>query len=150
MRIEYFCFVVAALAALGGMGLGLYMGLAHDFTLAPAHAHLNLLGWVTMCLYGLYHRGRKTASTALSWLQVGAGTAGFAGMSGGIAGLMTVGGPVMLTVALTGASLALVSMLLFLVMVIGDSRSGRNAATRPALAGEGAAFAGEAPYGPYY
>jgi hypothetical protein len=45
MRIEYFCFVAAALAALGGMGLGLYMGLAHDFTLAPAHAHLNLLGW---------------------------------------------------------------------------------------------------------
>ena len=36
MRIEYFCFVAAALAALGGMGLGLYMGLAHDFTLAPA------------------------------------------------------------------------------------------------------------------
>jgi hypothetical protein len=143
MRIEYFCFVAAALAALTGMGLGLYMGLAHDFKLAPAHAHLNLLGWVTMCLYGLYHRGRKRAATALSWLQVGAGTAGFASMSGGIAGLMTIGGPVMLTVALSGASLAIVSMLLFLVMVIGDGRPRRNAETRAALGGEAAVFAGE-------
>jgi hypothetical protein len=96
-----------------------------------------------MCFYGLYHRGRKRAATALSWLQVGAGTAGFASMSGGIAGLMTIGGPVMLTVALSGASLAIVSMLLFLVMVIGDGRPRRNAETRAALGGEAAVFAGE-------
>jgi hypothetical protein len=77
-------------------------------------------------------------------LQVGAGTAGFAGMSGGIAGLMTVGGPAMLTVALAGASLAIVSMLLFLVMVVDDGRSGRNTETCAALAGESTVFAGEA------
>ena len=53
LRISDFCFVVAALAALGGMGLGIVMGISQDFTLAPAHAHLNLLGWVTMAIYGL-------------------------------------------------------------------------------------------------
>ena len=53
MRISDFCFLVAALSALGGMALGISMGITQDFTLSPAHAHLNLLGWVTMALYGL-------------------------------------------------------------------------------------------------
>jgi uncharacterized pyridoxal phosphate-containing UPF0001 family protein len=44
MRISDFCFIVAAIAALGGMILGISMGMSQDFTLAPAHAHANLLG----------------------------------------------------------------------------------------------------------
>jgi hypothetical protein len=37
-------------AALIGMCSSIYMGIAQDFTLAFAHAHLNLLGWMTMAL----------------------------------------------------------------------------------------------------
>lgn len=43
MRIGYFCFITGASAALIGMSLGIAMGISHDFTLAPVHAHLNLL-----------------------------------------------------------------------------------------------------------
>lgn len=39
-----------------GESLGLWMGINQDFTYSPAHAHLNLVGWVTLCLYGLAHR----------------------------------------------------------------------------------------------
>src|SRR3977135_3428522 len=39
-----------------GMGLGIVMGIRQDFMLAPAHAHLNLLGFVTMFLSALYYR----------------------------------------------------------------------------------------------
>src|SRR3569833_3197240 len=46
---------VAILQALVGMGLGIYMGISQDFTLAPAHAHNNLLGWVGMAIFGLYY-----------------------------------------------------------------------------------------------
>ena len=53
MRIEQYCIAVAATAALCGMGLGIFMAVSQDFTLMPAHAHLNLLGWVSMALYGL-------------------------------------------------------------------------------------------------
>jgi hypothetical protein len=50
---------IAAAAAFGvvGIALGLYMGSVGDFALAHVHAHINLLGWVTLALYGLYHRG---------------------------------------------------------------------------------------------
>ena len=57
MRVAYFCFVAAAVAALCGMSLGIFMGIRGDFTLVPVHAHINLLGWVSLALYGLYHRG---------------------------------------------------------------------------------------------
>ena len=38
---------------LAGMGFGIFMGITQDFMLAPAHAHLNLLGFVTMFLSAL-------------------------------------------------------------------------------------------------
>jgi hypothetical protein len=57
MRLAYFCFFAAALSALTGMSLGIWMGINENFTLAPVHAHINLLGWVSLALYGLYHRG---------------------------------------------------------------------------------------------
>lgn len=50
-------FIAAALACLVvGESMGLWMGAAHDFALRPVHAHLNLVGWVTLALYGLIHR----------------------------------------------------------------------------------------------
>ena len=39
-----------------GMGLGLKMSAAQDFTLAPLHAHLNLLGFVLMTLFGICYK----------------------------------------------------------------------------------------------
>jgi hypothetical protein len=39
-----------------GIGMGVYMGASQDHSLFPAHAHINLLGWVTMVLTGLLYR----------------------------------------------------------------------------------------------
>lgn len=36
-----------------GVLLGVGMGASGDHTLAPAHAHVNLLGWVSMGLFAL-------------------------------------------------------------------------------------------------
>ncbi|MEO8301808.1 MAG: hypothetical protein ABI608_08440 [Rhizomicrobium sp.] len=53
--------VSAAFFALGvvclfiGMAMGMHMGESEDFTLMPVHAHLNLLGWVTMAIYGIFY-----------------------------------------------------------------------------------------------
>ena len=46
---------LAVVAALAGMGLGIGMGLTQDFQLQAVHAHINLLGWVSMMLYGLFY-----------------------------------------------------------------------------------------------
>jgi hypothetical protein len=58
--------LVAVCAALCGMAAGIFMAAAGDFTLAPAHAHLNLLGWVSMALYGLFYHAVPEA--AAGWL----------------------------------------------------------------------------------
>lgn len=43
------------LLLLVGMGAGIFMAASQDHTMAPAHAHLNLLGFVVSCVYGTYY-----------------------------------------------------------------------------------------------
>jgi hypothetical protein len=43
----------AAIYAVIGMAFGIYMGIKQDFSLMPAHAHLNVIGWLSISLYGL-------------------------------------------------------------------------------------------------
>jgi hypothetical protein len=123
MRISDFCFIVAALAALGGMTLGIVMGMSQDFTLAPAHAHLNLLGWVTMALYGLYHRGAGRTSGVAGWLQVGTGALGAVLMSGGLGlYLADVLDDRLAPLVILGSLMTVASMLMFLGLVLYDWR----------------------------
>jgi len=43
-RVSAAFFATGVICVLIGMGWGMYMGANENFTLAPAHAHLNLLG----------------------------------------------------------------------------------------------------------
>jgi hypothetical protein len=56
---------LGVLFALLGMGLGVWMGKTEDLTLAPVHAHINLLGWVSMLLYGLLYRAIPRAAVGV-------------------------------------------------------------------------------------
>lgn len=47
---------LAVLYLIVGVGLGLYMAASKDHSMFPVHAHLNLLGWVTLALFGLFYR----------------------------------------------------------------------------------------------
>ncbi|HEY4031422.1 MAG TPA: hypothetical protein VGM25_13820 [Caulobacteraceae bacterium] len=53
---------LAVLAALTGMGLGIGMGATQNFQLQAVHAHINLLGWVSMMLYGLFYKAVPRAA----------------------------------------------------------------------------------------
>jgi hypothetical protein len=66
-RVSLWFFAVAPIYVLIGMGFGIFMGASQNFTLAPAHAHLNLIGWVTMALYGTFFALAREASTKLAW-----------------------------------------------------------------------------------
>ncbi len=75
-------FLVAAAACLVcGVTLGIAMGIAHDFHLAPVHAHLNLVGWASLALMGLTYRGfpelavRRGPALAQFWLSAGSALA---------------------------------------------------------------------------
>ncbi len=66
---------LGVLFALAGMGLGVWMGASGNFVLAPVHAHINLLGWVSMLLYGLIYRaipgaGRGVLPVVHFWLSL--------------------------------------------------------------------------------
>ncbi len=56
MNVSTWFFRFGVLAVLGGMGLGMWMGEQENFTLAPVHAHLNLVGFVLPFIFGLFYR----------------------------------------------------------------------------------------------
>ena len=56
MRASSLCFQAAVLFVLAGMVWGLQMAISTDHSAFPAHAHLNLLGWVSLFLFGIYYR----------------------------------------------------------------------------------------------
>lgn len=39
-----------------GIALGMWMGAHQDFTLAPLHAHINLVGFTLMTVFGIVYR----------------------------------------------------------------------------------------------
>lgn len=119
--LAYFCFVSAAAYALVGMGFGIVMAASHDHTLSTAHAHLNLLGWVSMAIYGLfYHTVPAAAETRLARIHVVVATLGLWIMIPGIA-MAVMGmseGP-----AVIGSLLTTVGMILFAARVATMKRS---------------------------
>ncbi|HUR88284.1 MAG TPA: hypothetical protein VMZ74_04285 [Ramlibacter sp.] len=55
-NISNWFFRLAVCWLLAGVTLGLVMAASHDHSAFPAHAHINLLGWVTMSLFGIFYR----------------------------------------------------------------------------------------------
>lgn len=103
LKIATIYFIIA-------VSLGAFMGMTEDFSLAPVHAHLNLLGWVSLAVIGcIYLLKPRMAETGLArahfWLHnIGApvmlsgvalidtGNAGLGGPIAGIASLVTIAG----------------------------------------------------------
>jgi hypothetical protein len=56
MTISRGFLVMGALYLLVGILFGMYMGGSGDHTLAPVHAHINLLGFTLMSVFGLAYR----------------------------------------------------------------------------------------------
>lgn len=66
-RVSLWFFAVAPVYVLIGMSLGIFMGASGDHSLYPAHAHMNLLGWVTLALFGTFYALARDASQKLAW-----------------------------------------------------------------------------------
>lgn len=56
MRASDVCFRAAVLLVLAGMSWGLFMAISKDHSGMTGHAHLNLLGWVSLFLIGIFYR----------------------------------------------------------------------------------------------
>lgn len=47
-------FRTAILFLIAGVCIGIYMSMSQNHAVVGAHAHVNLLGWVTSALFGTY------------------------------------------------------------------------------------------------
>jgi hypothetical protein len=56
MRASTLSFQAAVVFLIAGMIWGIIMAISEDHSAMPAHAHLNLLGWVSLFLFGIYYR----------------------------------------------------------------------------------------------
>jgi cbb3-type cytochrome oxidase subunit 1 len=53
--------LVALVYFVAAVSLGVFMAATHDFRLKGVHVHLNLLGWVSMALFGLIYSAYPAA-----------------------------------------------------------------------------------------
>ncbi|MCE3288967.1 MAG: conserved hypothetical signal peptide protein [Caulobacter sp.] len=120
-RVSLAFITTAALAALVGMVWGTFMGISGDHSMSPAHAHLNLLGWVTLSIMGaVYALPGMRFNTTLAWVNYGLSTIG--------AVLMAVLLPQVLSQKLPGQVMmaselpVILGMPLFVVSLLGNWR----------------------------
>ena len=65
------CWISSPVYLLVGMAFGIWMSATQDHTLAPAHAHLNLIGGVMFALFGAFYMlVPSAAATRLARVQV--------------------------------------------------------------------------------
>jgi hypothetical protein len=122
MMIGPLMMCVSVVILLVGMVAGIVMGIREDFTLAPAHAHLNLVGGVLLFLFGLYYRlvpaaGASTLAKAQGWLHI----IGSVLFPVGVA-IVVLKGASFIAAPIVGSLIVVVAMALFTVIVFRTSR----------------------------
>lgn len=55
-RVDRYFLLLSAACLIAGVSLGIGMGIAHDFQFAPVHAHINLLGFVSLAVFGIVYK----------------------------------------------------------------------------------------------
>ncbi len=117
-RLSLAFFTAAALCALCGMVWGIQMGISDNLTMAPAHAHLNLVGWASLALMGgFYTLAGERAPTRLGWINFGLSASAVVVMIPGLAILLSSGGKANPGVMI-GSFLALAGMATFFLAVL--------------------------------
>lgn len=129
MKAASFSFQAAVVLAVAGMVWGLVMAISGDHSTMPAHAHLILLGWVSLFLFGIfYHLHSLIDRSKTALIQVWIWIAGTLCVTLGVA-LIHSGRSVGNPFAAAGSMTVLADMLLFGWLVI---RRERGASALPA------------------
>src|SRR4051812_11978818 len=129
MKASALSFRTVVLFALTGMGMGIAMAIARDHAVMPAHAHLNLLGWVSLFLFGIYYRLSHALDVSrLALVQVGVWSLGTVVLTLAVAAIH-MGYEAADPVAAMGSLIVLSAMLLFAVLVFRPTLGTRMAST---------------------
>ena len=113
-RVSAAFFMTGALCLFMGMCWGMAMAARQDFVLAPAHAHLNLLGWVTLSIYGTFYAlTHESYSPRLAWINYACATLGLAIMIPTLAVFLSTGNAALEPVIGIGSLLNVIALLTF-------------------------------------
>ena len=116
-RLDLKFLLLGALMLTAGVTLGVVMGIRHDFSLAPVHAHINLVGWASLSLFGivykLYPELARSRLAALHFILAAPAAIMF---PLGIALSILYDRPL---VAIVAALLWLIGTVLFLIQILG-------------------------------
>lgn len=120
-------FLIAVAMAIVGMAWGIYMAISQDHSSMPAHAHLNLLGWVSLFLFGMFYRLHPALDVArIARRQIFIWVAGVVILIVGVT-MIHSGRPSGEPFAGLGAIIVLADMLLFGWLVLRHERAANAA-----------------------
>lgn len=115
-RLSRLVLITAVTIGLAGMCLGMAMGIAEDFRFKSVHVHVNLIGFVSLFLAGLFYRMVPAAAGAMGWTHYGLTVVGLALMAAGLVGIFMPLAAIAWMVK-PGSMLILAGMILFVWIV---------------------------------
>jgi hypothetical protein len=119
-------FTVATLCGLAGMVFGAVMGATEDFTLSPAHAHLNLVGWASLAIMGAFYQ-LSGKGGRIGWANFILSSLGAVTMAASL-GFYLAGSKPALNGVNAGTLLVVLGMVAFLTSVLSGWGRSRQAA----------------------
>ena len=123
MKASSLSFPAAVLMVVAGMIWGIVMAITEDHSAMPAHAHLNLLGWVSLFLFGLfYHLHPAIDRSRVALMQVALWIVATVVLTIGV-GMVHTGNMAGEPFAKIGSLVALADMLLLGWIVVRRERS---------------------------
>ena len=133
-RVSELFFKTATVFLILGIGAGLQMAISGDHGAFPAHAHINLLGWVTSAIFGGYYAlNPAKAERRIAMVHYGVYTLGLVIMMPALY-LMLQGNPAIEPIVGVGSLIVAAAVLIFAFVVFSPetvrSVSGLPSATR--------------------
>jgi cbb3-type cytochrome oxidase subunit 1 len=117
MRASTLSFCSAVCLGIVGMIIGIIMAASGNHSVFPAHAHLNLLGWVSLFLIGTFYRFHPSLDASrVALIHVGIWICGTIVLTCGVAAIF-LGRLDLEPIAIAGSLIVLGDMLLFAYLV---------------------------------
>ena len=131
-RLSEYYFRSAILFLIVGIAIGIHMSMSQNHAVMGAHAHINLLGWVTSAVFGGYYAlNPAKAAGRLPMIQFVVYTLGVVAMGGALYPLLG-GNTAMTPVVAVSSLVTFAGVLLFAWIVWMPATAGARAMPQPA------------------
>ena len=112
---------IAIIYGVIGMIVGIMMGVTEAFDYGDLHAHINLLGWASMAVFGLVYRAYpEMAKSRMTLIHFWVANCGLIVFLVGIYFVLTTGSPAL---PIIGSLLVLAGMFIFLINFVRHAKA---------------------------